>query len=91
MCINIEDFDAKEELAADYYSFQGELVACLCVLSVIIINLIWIYLIWYQLDLQVWIYFTTWKKRKSSLLSCQVNFWNKYIDGNVITNDEFTE
>ena len=30
-------------------------------------------LVWHLLDLQVWIYFTTWKKRKSSLLSCQVN------------------
>ena len=28
-------------------------------------------LIWF--GIKVWIYFTTWKKRKSSLLSCQVN------------------
>ena len=37
LTFNIEDFDAKEE--PDFYSFQGELVACLCVLSVIIINI----------------------------------------------------
>ena len=34
-----DNFAGKEE-AADFYSFQGELVACLCVLSVIIITII---------------------------------------------------
>ena len=35
--MNIEaTFDEKGEEAADFYSFQGELVACLSVLSVII-------------------------------------------------------
>ena len=34
-----DNFAGKEE-AADFYSFQGELVACLCVLSVIIITIV---------------------------------------------------
>ena len=88
-----DNFAGKEE-AADFYSFQGELVACLCVLSVIIITIIVNianvmkiavkvivadnkYLGFFlSFFFQVWIYFTTWKKRKSSLLSCQVSSWH---------------
>ena len=99
----------KKGDATDFYFFQGELVACLCVLTVNVYHFLSLNLkslhIWCmkksqrqlfvvkkckiskELIPQVWIYFVTWKKRKSSLFVYQVNFKMSRFQMKIVTCD----